>query len=376
MAKPPPSKMESLIGLCKRRGFIYQASEIYGGLNGFWDYGPLGVELKNNLRDAWWRAMVTSPPIGPDGKPLSIVGLDSAIIQNPKAWVASGHVGGFNDPMVDCRETKNRYRADHLVVYRPVKDGLPETCFACMEGDDDLVARRIKKTAKASPEDYETVYITDLPEEALGKVWGPDASEAGTLTAPKQFNLMFQTNVGAASGEDNKAYLRPETAQGIFLNYKNVLDTMRVRVPFGVAQVGKAFRNEVTPRNYIFRSREFEQMEMEWFCHPSEAKQWLDFWKEERMKFWLSLGVDADNLILRDHEQDELSIMPKKVLAPSMWNTATPLPHPVTENSKALPIAAILTLPRIRNTPARKWNTSTRNGMNAISHMSLNPLPD
>ena len=253
--------MDELVALCKRRGFIFPASEIYGGLNGFWDFGPLGVELKNNLRDAWWQAMVRNPPIGPDGHPVEIVGLDSAIIQNPKVWEASGHVSGFNDPMVDCRTCKARFRADQLGE------------MACP-----------RKPSKH-----------------------PGEHTACELTAPRQFNLMFRTFIGAASGDENIAYLRPETAQGIFLNYKNVLDTMRVKVPFGIAQVGKAFRNEVTPRNFIFRSREFEQMEMEFFCHPDESRMWYDFWVKTRLDWWASLGISPARLSRRDHRPDELA---------------------------------------------------------------------
>ncbi len=253
--------MEALSALCKRRGFIFQASEIYGGLNGFWDYGPLGIQLKNNIRDDWWRRMVTCTPAGPDGEPVQIVGLDSAIIQNPKTWQASGHVAGFNDPMVDCRACKARFRADQIDQYE------------CP-----------RKPSKKAGEHTEC-----------------------DLTEPRSFNLMFETYVGAIKNDESRAYLRPETAQGIFLNFRNVVDTMRVKVPFGIAQVGKAFRNEVTPRNYIFRSREFEQMEMEWFCHPDEADQWFRFGKEQRMAWWRGLGVREASLRFRDHEQDELA---------------------------------------------------------------------
>jgi glycyl-tRNA synthetase len=354
--------MEDLVSLCKRRGFIYPASEIYGGINGFWDYGPLGILLKNNLRDRWWRDMVLMPPVGPDGKRVQIVGLDSSIIQNPKAWVASGHVAGFNDPMVDDKETKQRFRADHLQgVYRvdnptvietqtkETLDGRPgflsegrslipnRTIVAsiCEEAAALLVAD--KKTRKQLgigsfeivepffeprvPTVFAMADFGNGPERTFvttayiplrfhpEKVPSPFTNNVGTLTEPRAFNLMFSTKVGAtaAEGEDNTAYLRPETAQGIFLNYKNVVDTTRVRVPFGIAQVGKAFRNEVTPRNFIFRSREFEQMEMEWFCHPAEAPQWFEFWKRTRLDWWTSLGVDPANLIMRQHEQDELS---------------------------------------------------------------------
>jgi glycyl-tRNA synthetase len=311
--------MEKIVSLCKRRGFVYQASEIYGGLNGFWDYGPLGVLLKNNIRDSWWRNMVEAPPIGPDGHPVDMVGVDTAIIQNPKTWVASGHVGGFSDPMVDDRETKQRYRADHLVcapakVKRKNGDVQDLGWLAVLSGDDapDLFVKRADKLARKTgggealpPEAL--VPFTKLSAEQRALVMGPDATQPGTLTEPRDFNLMFNTQVGAIQSEDSKAYLRPETAQGIFLNYKNIVDTTRVKVPFGVAQIGKSFRNEVTPRNFIFRSREFEQMEMEWFCHPDDARTWYEFWKAERMRWWESLGVKKENLQLRDHAADELS---------------------------------------------------------------------
>ncbi len=298
--------MKDIVSLCKRRGFIFAASDIYGGLNGFWDYGPLGTELKNNLRDLWWKAMVTTPPIGPDGAPVEIVGLDSSIIQNPKTWEASGHVGGFSDPMVDCTETKKRYRQDHLVILTAEKaDRWPAFHE---EIEDDEIEKRLKKLGL--PTDlslFEKTNLTELDIRDYAKIIAPDAKEPGTLTQPKEFNLMFHTFVGATASEDNKAYLRPETAQGIFLNYKNVLDSSRVRIPFGIAQIGKAFRNEVTPRNFIFRSREFEQMEMEWFCHPDDAAKWQDFWVDQRVKFWKSVGLSDDNMILRKHDADELA---------------------------------------------------------------------
>ncbi|HBR70067.1 MAG TPA: glycine--tRNA ligase [Rhodospirillaceae bacterium] len=299
--------MKDIVALCKRRGFIFPASDIYGGINGFWDFGPLGVELKNNLRDLWWKAMVITPPIGPDGTPVEIVGLDSSIIQNPKAWVASGHVGGFSDPMVDCRETKKRYRQDHLVVCwiggQHGKD-MPGIAFHEDEEEQEI-EKRLKKLGYK--EYYKKQPLTEVPVENYMYIIGPDAKEPGTLTEPKAFNLMFESHAGPIQSEENKVYLRPETAQGIFLNYKNVLDSSRVRVPFGVAQIGKAFRNEVNPRNFIFRSREFEQMEMEWFCHPDEVKMWRDFWFEQRKNFWTSVGLRSDNIRFRQHGQDELS---------------------------------------------------------------------
>jgi glycyl-tRNA synthetase len=301
------ASMDDIVALCKRRGFIFPASEIYQGINGFWDFGPLGVELKNNLRDAWWNAMVKTPPLGKDGQPLDIVGVDTSIIQNPKVWEASGHVGGFNDPMVDCRQTKSRYRYDHLHVFRHKTDAtLP--LFAFMQGEPEVALKKIKKLgARGGEENFDTLLLADLPVSEIARVVGPDVTEKGTLTEPRQFNLMFKTYVGAVQSDDSQAYLRPETAQGIFLNFKNVVDTTRVKVPFGIAQIGKAFRNEVTPRNYIFRSREFEQMEMEWFCHPSEASMWHEFWCDERTRFWKDLGLTGDNLNLRKHDQDELA---------------------------------------------------------------------
>lgn len=302
-----PKKLKDIVALCKRRGFIFPASDLYNGINGFWDYGPLGVELKNNLRDAWWRHMVTCSPIGPQGTPLSIVGLDSSIIQNPRVWEASGHLDGFSDPMVDCKETKLRYRADHMEVYISRKND--KLKIAVIENSDaDAVEKRIKKFSKGAKfEDYEKVSLLDLNIEEFPSVLGPDASSMGSLTAPREFNLMFKTEVGALSGSDNIAYLRPETAQGIFINYKNVLDSSRVKLPFGIAQIGKAFRNEVTPRNFIFRSREFEQMEMEWFCHPDEAKMWYDFWVNNRLQWWQDIGLTKQGLRLRQHDIEELA---------------------------------------------------------------------
>lgn len=298
--------MKDIVALCKRRGFIFGASDIYGGINGFWDYGPLGTELKNNLRDLWWKRMVTCPPIGPDGHPVQMVGLDSAIIQNPKVWVASGHVGGFSDPMVDCKETKKRYREDHIDVLVPTNH--EGAWIAIPQSDEDeITPSRIKKFGKGKSEsDFKRVPLNTIPFADYKNIVGPDAKEAGTLLEPKAFNLLFETKIGAVASDDNIAYLRGETAQGIFINYKNVLDSSRVKVPFGIAQVGKAFRNEVNPRNFIFRSREFEQMEMEFFCHPDDAKMWFDFWKVERQKFWQDIGLTQDNLLMREHGQDEL----------------------------------------------------------------------
>lgn len=325
--------MKDLVALCKRRGFIFPASEIYGGINGFWDYGPLGTELKNNLRDFWWKSMVTTPPLGPDGQPLQIVGIDSAIIQNPKAWEASGHVGGFNDPMVDCTETKKRYRADHLVVLILSKDALSDKALDLLEQgmhgavidkqdykdengnlNHNVIVKRLKKLQNLSNPNLETlesqikkIDLDAVPFKYYKQLLGPDAKTTDTLTEPRQFNMMFYSYAGAAAGEENKVYLRPETCAGQFLNYKNILDTSRVKVPFGIAQIGKAFRNEVTPRNFIFRSREFEQMELEWFCPEEDVPQWFDFWVEQRKKFWATVGLDLNKLHFLDVPKDELA---------------------------------------------------------------------
>jgi glycyl-tRNA synthetase len=318
--------LKDIMALSKRRGFVFQASEIYGGINGFWDYGPLGVELKNNIRDAWWRAMVLAPPIGPDGMPVQIVGLDASIIQNPKSWEASGHVGGFNDPMVDCKETKSRYRADHINLLHmgnfpaPTLNGKPFYLIA-FDGKptSEDIEKRLKKI-NISKEQREllinspSIYnfydpILDIKNDPskLLEILAPGASEPGTLTEPKQFNMMFHTFVGAAAGDDNKAYLRPETCGPIFLNFNNVVDSSRVSMPFGIAQIGKAFRNEVTPRNFVFRSREFEQMELEWFCKPEESMKWFEFWLEQRKAWWKAIGMDMDKFYFNEIDKGELA---------------------------------------------------------------------
>ncbi|MFT5424162.1 MAG: glycyl-tRNA synthetase [Phycisphaerales bacterium] len=313
---PPTKSMDDIMSLCKRRGFVYQASEIYGGVNGFWDYGPMGAQLKKNLRDAWWQdvvMMACDGQTGPDDKAVSIVPVDTCIIQNPKVWEASGHVGGFSDPMVDCRETKSRYRADHIFVFAASKDQTGHLAFAFSDDDSQSSAsKKASKYEKAHPEAGEFVIRqlvgNGLEELALGLVVGPHAKEKGTLTEPKEFNLMFKTVLGATgNAEDNTAYLRPETAQGIFINFKNVVDTTRVSVPFGIAQTGKSFRNEVTPRNFTFRSREFEQMEIEFFCHEDDATKWYAFWRDWRMAWWQGIGLGGDNLIMREHDSDELA---------------------------------------------------------------------
>jgi len=310
--------MDKLTALCKRRGFIFQSSEIYGGIGGFWDYGPLGVELKRNIKDAWWHDMVTNPPDGPDGKEIEMVGLDCSIIMNPKVWQASGHVGSFSDPMVDCRACKARFRADQLrfveLIYPERADGTVPNIMVCGTGSqaeiEEQNKKKIAKIRRAHAADCEMRSVgeyTSLKTEDRLRYECPKCGERGTLTEPREFNLMFETYVGAVQDASSKAYLRPETAQGIFVAYQNVLDTTRVKVPFGIAQIGKAFRNEINPRNYTFRSREFEQMEIEFFCHADEHEKWYRFWRQARNDWYTNLGLKSDKVHLRDHRQDELA---------------------------------------------------------------------
>jgi glycyl-tRNA synthetase len=301
--------MDKIMALCKRRGFIFQASDIYGGINGFWDYGPLGAQLKKNLRDAWWQDVVMNPCgglLGADGQPVQIVPLDTCIVQHPKVWIASGHAETFNDPMVDCRETKARYRYDHLLVYVPHDERETDKPYFAFLSDHPSEAKQKKKAEKAFGE-VKVLPLSSVPKEKWDRVLAPEAEKVGSLTEPRAFNLMFKTHIGATATEADIAYLRPETAQGIFVQFKNVVDSSRVRVPFGIAQTGKAFRNEVTPRNFTFRSREFEQMEIEFFCHPDEARAWYEFWRDWRMAWWKSLGLAGENLRLREQSKDELA---------------------------------------------------------------------
>ena len=310
--------MDAIVSLCKRRGFAFQSSEIYGGLRGLWDYGPLGVELKRNIKEAWWRDMITThdeleqPQDAPSA--FQMVGIESSIIMHPRVWKTSGHYDLFHDSMVDCRESKKRYRYDHVKGRWVVYEG--NKVFITIAGDEDdlqdaLNVRALQyfglKAKYADKLEWEGE-IGDLPTvKDHSQVVGPDTKELGTLTEPREFNLMFETYIGAMRDEDNKAFLRPETAQGMFVNFKNIIDSNRVKVPFGVAQQGKSFRNEITPRNFTFRSREFEQMEMEFFCHPDDSFKWYTYWRDRRFKWYTDLGIDPSKLILRDHEKDELS---------------------------------------------------------------------
>ncbi|MFA7238023.1 MAG: glycine--tRNA ligase [Phycisphaeraceae bacterium] len=312
---PTPSvkNMDDIVALCRRRGFVWQSSEIYGGINGFWDYGPLGVELKRNLKNAWWNDIVKCPPDGPDGHPIDTVGLDCTIIMHPKVWEASGHVAGFNDPMVDCKACKARFRADHLHAMELVyTDKFHALIYGLGEPEEVLHAneKNIKRFLKVHGEvvnQSSVVNFLSLTPDGQQRFACPNCEQVGTLTEPRQFNLMFPSYAGAVFDEANKVYLRPETAQGIFTQFWNVVDTSRVKVPFGIAQIGKAFRNEVTPRNYTYRSREFEQMEIEFFIHPDTANEWYAWWRDQRFKWWQSVGLSPQNLQLREHDKDELA---------------------------------------------------------------------
>lgn len=310
--------MDALVSLCKRRGFLFQSSEIYGGVQGFWDYGPLGVELKRNLKDAWWHDMISGhnelvPPAGAPST-FEMVGLDCTIIMHPQVWKCSGHYDLFHDHMVDCRESKKRYRFDQVrgrfVEYQGTK--IFVSTLAEIEQEEDEVRRRGLKYFKlrAKNADELTIEKESLTLDKLDStenVLAPDAKALGTLTEPREFNLMFKTTLGALGGEEDTTFLRPETAQGIFVNFKNVVDSSRVRIPFGIGQTGKSFRNEITPRNFTFRSREFEQMEIEFFCHPDQSQEWYRYWRDRRMAWYTKLGLSDESLIMREHHTEELA---------------------------------------------------------------------
>ena len=286
--------LEILTSLSKQRGFVFQSSEIYGGLGSTWDYGPLGVELKRNVKNLWWHNMITSRS--------NVIGMDASILMHPKVWEASGHVENFHDPLVDNKISKKRYRLDHLLE----------------EQSEEVIANLLKKLNLKKSSDSEST-IQSIVSQLLNDeassgtfiidsgVIDPHTKEVGEWTNTRQFNLMFKTHIGPVSDSSSIAYLRPETAQGIFVNYLNVQSTSRQKLPFGIGQIGKAFRNEITTGNFIFRTREFEQMEMEFFCHPNETSKWLDFWKQERLEWFKSLGINEDKLRLRAHGEDEMA---------------------------------------------------------------------
>ncbi|HLN31112.1 MAG TPA: glycine--tRNA ligase [Gemmataceae bacterium] len=321
--------MEKLVALCRRRGFIFQSSEIYGGISGFWDYGPLGVELKRNIKEAWWNDMVRNPPLAPGGEDIAMVGVDCSIIMNPKVWEASGHLGGFADQMLDCKKCRKRFRADKVFCYflteGPIpmlefqgplmKDSWTPTKTLSCEANDTNEAfsilqamhKRLVEKKKLRPSLEFVTHQTPLDVPRRWKLPCPDCGDEGELTEPRSFNLMFKTWVGAVQDDSSVAYLRPETAQGIFVNFRNVLDSTRLKLPFGIAQIGKAFRNEINPRNYIFRSREFEQMEIEFFCHPDESMKWYQYWRDVRIRWYTQLGIQSERLRPREQGKEELA---------------------------------------------------------------------
>ena len=272
MLKNSEKTMDKVVGLCKTRGFIYPGSDIYGGLANAWDYGPLGVELKNNVKKAWWKKFVQECPYN--------VGLDSAILMNPEVWVASGHVGGFSDPLMDCKDCRTRHRADQLIESQ--SDVNPAGW------DFDQMTKFIKENGIKCPE-----------------------CGGNNFTDIRTFNLMFKTFMGITEDSKNEVYLRPETAQGIFVNFLNIQKSMRKKLPLGVCQVGKSFRNEITPGNFIFRTREFEQMELEFFCKPDTDLEWFVYWKDYCKNWLLSLGIKEENIRMRDHDPKELAFYSK-----------------------------------------------------------------
>ncbi len=299
--------MESIVALCRRRGFIFQSSEIYGGINGFFDYGPLGVELRRNIREAWWHDMVQLRD--------DIVGLDSSIIMHGDVWKASGHVDGFADPMVDCKESKLRYKADQIFFSAVSVDGETIGYVSVLESpsmDEEALGKADKlKRKQGARGELDSITLRDFTQAAADEIElipSPATGKPGSLTPPRDFNMMFQTYVGALRDESAVAYLRPETAQGIFANFRNIVDSGRLRIPFGIAQIGKAFRNEITPRNFIFRSREFEQMEIEYFIAPGDQwKRYHEEWIDERLKWFDSIGLGSSRLGRDVHAQESLA---------------------------------------------------------------------
>jgi glycyl-tRNA synthetase len=273
MAENNKVTMEKIKALCSNRGFIFPGSDIYGGLANTWDYGPLGVLFKNNVKKAWWKKFVQESKYN--------VGLDAAILMNPETWVASGHVGGFSDPLIDCKNCKSRHRADHLIEeYAKAKGEI----VACDGWDNEKLESYIKDN--------------NIPCPECGKT---------DFTPIRKFNLMFKTFQGVTEDSKSEIYLRPETAQGIFVNFKNVQRSARKKIPFGIAQIGKSFRNEITPGNFTFRTREFEQMELEFFCAPGTDMEWFEYWKQYAQEFLKNLGMNMENIRVRDHEKEELS---------------------------------------------------------------------
>ncbi|MFA6043790.1 MAG: glycine--tRNA ligase [Phycisphaerales bacterium] len=348
-----PKSMDAIMALCKRRGFIFQASDIYGGINGFWDYGPLGAQMKKNLREAWWQDMILNPAWGRKGpkfpdreqERVKCVPVETCIIQHPKVWEASGHLAGFADPMRKCPGCGHFVRADQLwdiittgsewfqsliQEFEPAPAGTQTPSvdsarlvkwargkgkklapnLALVKNTEvtlTWLATRINGQPGAAPDVIEIVRHLATEQLNATGLQDPCPRCGGPLGPPAPFKLMFETFAGLTQTDENKVYLRPETAQGVFLHFKNVVDSTRVKLPFGIGNTGKSFRNEITPRNFTFRSREFEQAELEFFCHPSESFEWYKFWRDFRMQWWQSIGLAGENLILREHDKDELS---------------------------------------------------------------------
>lgn len=304
MSKEAEKGLAKIVSLSKRRGFVFQGSEIYGGLANTWDYGPLGAELKRNVKDIWWKKLVHERD--------DVVGLDAAILMHPRVWEASGHVAGFNDALVDCKECKSRFRADHLI--------------------EDALNMHVE--GKSVREMNDIIQQGNIKCPTCGNI---------AWTEARVFNLMFKTHQGVTEDSSSLVYLRPETAQGIFVNFKNVLDSSRMKLPFGIAQIGKSFRNEITPGNFTFRTREFEQMEMQFFVKPGEDEKWFEYWRKFMVDFFINLGVDKEKLRLRDHAPEELSHYSKattdlEYLFPfgwgELWGTASRTNYDLTKHTE------------------------------------------
>jgi len=293
--------IEKVVSLSKRRGFVFQSSEIYGGLNGCWDYGPLGVELLKNIKEEWWKSMTYRE---------DIEGLDASILMHPKVWEASGHVANFTDPMIDCKQCKARFRVDTLgdAISEKKKKKIIRAFEENLSDENKEKLNDIYNIHEELDERFEAILESkDLSFELLSEVNCPNCGNKGQFTEPRNFNLMFKTFVGPVESEDNVVFLRPETAQGIFVNFVNVLNSSRQKLPFGIAQIGKAFRNEINTKNFLFRTREFEQMEMQYFVKPSDDKKHYDEWKESRIAWYKNLGISEDKLRFHDHPADKLA---------------------------------------------------------------------
>ncbi|MEE8414504.1 MAG: glycine--tRNA ligase [Dehalococcoidales bacterium] len=291
---PAKANMEKIVSLSRRRGFIFPSSDIYGGLSSCWDYGPLGVELKKNVKEAWWQAMVRERD--------DMVGMDTSILMHPKVWEASGHIESFTDPLVECKSCHQRFRPDKVPVGKPEDSSRYFTAIDL----DELIHKMSIAGFPSGSGDLESKTFQDFlgNEDSLPC---PFCDVVGQFTEPRQFHMMFKTFMGPVEDDAAVVYLRPETAQGIFVNFQNVLNTTRKRLPFGIAQMGKVFRNEITTGNFIFRSREFEQMEIEYFVKPGTDEQWFEYWLEESLNWYVKLGIKKEHLRLREHDKEELS---------------------------------------------------------------------